>query len=80
MSKELDETIKIVYEKNKDLPFADFWRTDDTSLGKYVYCSAHLRVHTTGWCSVNNGDKIGLKSDTLEEANIEAAEMGVLLV
>lgn len=27
---------------------------------QWVYCRAHLRPHTTGWCSVGCQDKIGL--------------------
>ena len=37
-------------------------------MGKFVYCSQHLRPHTTGWCTVSPNDKLGLFVDTLEEA------------
>lgn len=46
--------------------------TDDRVFGtRYVYCSQHLRVHPTGWCTVSNMDKIALLSDTEEGANTE---------
>ena len=32
----------------------------DAVLGSWVYCSQHLRAHTTGWCTVAVLDKVGL--------------------
>ncbi len=43
--------------------------------GKWVYCSQHLRPHTTGWCSVSNSDKIPLIAESMGEAYIECARM-----
>lgn len=49
-----------------------YYRTDDKVYGtKFVYCAQHMRVHETGWCTVNVLDKIPLLSQTLEEANME---------
>lgn len=43
--------------------------TEDAMLGtKFCYCSQHLRVHATGWCSVSNTDKVALPADSLAEA------------
>lgn len=43
---------------------ADYRRWGDT----YVYCASHMRVHSTGWCTVPNSEKTPIKADTLEEA------------
>jgi hypothetical protein len=32
----------------------------DVIFGKWVYCAQHLAAHRTGWCSVDNGEKLGL--------------------
>lgn len=34
--------------------------SDDLQLGPWVYCAQHLRPHTTGWCGVDIGEKVGL--------------------
>jgi len=26
----------------------------------YVYCRQHMRPHSTGWCTVDSGEKVGL--------------------
>lgn len=50
---------------------------DDTAFGvDYVYCMSHLRAHSTGWCGVPNRDKIPLKAETLDEANVEVKDHG----
>ncbi|TXH11812.1 MAG: hypothetical protein E6R04_00950 [Spirochaetes bacterium] len=42
---------------------------DDVKWGvKYCYCAQHLRVHSTGWCSVSWTEKLPLFAGTLEEA------------
>jgi hypothetical protein len=33
---------------------------DDLIFGKWVYCAQHLAAHRTGWCTVGNGEKLGL--------------------
>ena len=49
-----------------------FFSSDDTKFGcKFVYCSQHLRVHSTGWCTVSCLNKVALLSETIEEANRE---------
>lgn len=46
-------------------------------MGKFVYCSQHLRPHGTGWCTVSAKDKIPLKGETLNEAYEDAKEKGL---
>lgn len=50
--------------------------TEDETLGKYVYCTQHLRVHATGWCTVGVEDKLALQAETLDEAVQEAKAKG----
>ena len=33
---------------------------DTIFAGDWIYCGAHLRPHTTGWCTVSNRAKVGL--------------------
>jgi hypothetical protein len=35
---------------------------DEKAFGRnrLVYCKQHLRPHSTGWCSVHNGEKVAL--------------------
>jgi len=41
----------LIIKREKDAPYHS---TDDRIYGtKYVYCSQHLRVHMTGWCTVS---------------------------
>lgn len=54
----------------------DLRATEDEALGKFVYCTQHLRVHATGWCTVANRDKLPLDAETEEAALVEAAEKG----
>jgi hypothetical protein len=43
---------------------------EDVKLGtKFCYCAQHVRVHSTGWCSVGLHDKVALDAETSEEAN-----------
>ena len=39
---------------------------------RYVYCKSHLRVHSTGWCTVPIRDKILMDSLDFHEAVAEA--------
>lgn len=49
-----------------------YWSTDDTKYGvKFVYCTQHHRVHSTGWCTVDCLSKVPLLSETEDEANRE---------
>ena len=41
------------------------WGTD------FVYCNQHLRVHSTGWCTVSCYHKVPLLGKTLEESQKE---------
>lgn len=53
---------------------------EDTKWGtKFCYCSQHIRVHGTGWCSVAARQKIPLHADTLEEAEKEFARIKLLV-
>ena len=46
--------------------------SDDTICrNKFVYCTQHMRVHSTGWCTVSNYDKVFLLSETAEDAKTE---------
>jgi hypothetical protein len=41
-----------------------------------VYCKQHLRPHSTGWCSVDNDQKVALKSIDPKGAYAECKELG----
>lgn len=43
-------------------------------VGRYVWCSAHRRAHSTGWCTAeqHGHHKIGLVAQTACEAADEA--------
>jgi len=49
--------------------------------GNLVYCSQHLAVHVTGWCTVPNSEKVGLglKSDLqgYDKANDKCRHLGL---
>lgn len=50
---------------------------EDTVFGaKYVYCGAHRKVHSTGWCTVRLALKRPLPGETKEEAFAEAEKLG----
>lgn len=40
----------------------------DEHLGKWVYCTQHVRPHETGWCTVPPDMKFPLAATTQEEA------------
>lgn len=42
----------------------------------WVYCTAHLRPHKTGWCTVSARDKIKLEATTPEAAEQECVDRG----
>ena len=50
--------------------------TDELEFGtdRYVWCSAHKRVHSTGWCCAehNGAEKVLMKSQYIESAADEA--------
>lgn len=35
-------------------------QAEDQVLGEWVYCSQHLNVHLSGWCTVPLRDKLGI--------------------
>ncbi len=46
--------------------------TEDEKWGTlFCYCSQHVTVHSTGWCTVGARLKIPIHATTLEEANRE---------
>lgn len=47
----------------------------DSHLGKFVYCIQHMRVHSTGWCTVEEDNKIPLPKETLSEARVYWKEL-----
>lgn len=50
---------------------------DDTVFGsKFIYCGAHRRSHSTGWCTVRLALKRPLTADTPDEAMAEVAALG----
>lgn len=54
------------------------YSSTDTDFGTlYVYCDEHLRVHSTGWCTVDNYRKVALDFATYEDAQTEAERMGL---
>lgn len=52
---------------------------DETEFGAgaWVYCSQHLRPHTTGWCSVHNRHKRKLEATDREAALAECRAQGL---
>lgn len=51
----------------------------DTALeAEYVYCEAHCKVHSTGWCTVRLSLKRPLNARTKDEALAEASALGLL--
>jgi hypothetical protein len=53
-------------------PSIDPWGTNDAIWGThYIYCASHLRVHSTGWCTVPLVDKVPLCGRTLDKAETE---------
>ena len=43
----------------------------------FVYCGAHMRAHTSGWCTVRLVLKRPLNAQTAAEAKAEVAELGL---
>lgn len=52
----------------------------DIEMGRWVYCSQHVRAHTTGWCSVPVGEKTALHALSAEEAYAECRERGLQIL
>jgi hypothetical protein len=54
---------------------------DSREFGKdaWVYCSQHMRPHTTGWCTVSNKNKIRLEATNAEAAYAECEQKGLAL-
>jgi len=64
-----DEIVNVWHARDQEFPpipdscpleSEDAEKSDDTIFGDWVYCSQHLGPHTTGWCTVNNMNKVGL--------------------
>lgn len=58
---------------------------DDLTMGDWVYCCAHLRPHTTGWCTVGRRQKIclgvtGRGRDAAGAADAECRALGLHIV
>lgn len=51
----------------------------DEHMGEWVYCSQHLNVHASGWCTVEPRDKLGLHVETEEEGIEKCKEIGLKL-
>lgn len=52
---------------------------DDTVFGaKQLYCGAHRRVHSSGWCTVRLLQKRPLKAEDRTDAIVEATALGLL--
>ena len=47
--------------------------------GAWVYCSQHLRPHSTGWCTVGIEDKTKLEATDYNSAVLECRERGFKL-
>jgi hypothetical protein len=45
----------------------------------WVYCNQHLNPHMTGWCTVDNRNKILLEAKTAEAAGAECKAKGYTL-
>lgn len=61
------------------VPVFDIWIVkEDLDFGKdvWVYCSQHMRPHTTGWCTVSVRDKTLLNSTSYEDAVVECEKRG----
>ena len=57
---------------------ADHRTEDEKAFGPeaYVYCSQHMRPHTTGWCTVSNRNKTKLAARNFEDALKECEKRG----
>ncbi len=67
-------------QAQKDRLLVQMIEMSDAELGEWVYCSQHLRPHTTGWCTVSNEDKVPLAAKTRGEAYAECRAKGLRLL
>lgn len=52
--------------------------SEDSVFGTpFVYCGAHMRAHTSGWCTVRLVLKRPLLAQTAAEAKAEVLELGL---
>lgn len=51
-------------------------KAGDEEMGAWVYCTQHVRPHTTGWCTVGVRDKRPLKARNSEQAYKEVKDIG----
>jgi len=68
-------------EKPTPAPEAKPLTEDEAVFGvnAWVYCSQHMKVHQTGWCSVSARDKVGLGVATVHEGLDKCRELGLAL-
>jgi len=68
-------------EKPTPAPEAKPLTEDEAVFGvnAWVYCSQHMKVHQTGWCSVAARDKVGLGAATVHEGLDKCRELGLAL-
>lgn len=52
----------------------------DEHMGTFVYCTQHVRPHTTGWCHVAAEDKIRLAAAGWMESDNECRRIGLDIV
>lgn len=53
--------------------------TDTKWNTKFCYCSQHVAVHATGWCTVSTDQKIPLHAETLDAAKKEYQRVKLLV-
>jgi hypothetical protein len=53
---------------------------DDVFGAKFIYCGAHHRAHSSGWCTVRLALKRPLNAETEQDAKAEAKALGFPLV
>lgn len=51
-------------------------KAGDEGMGAWVYCTQHVRPHSTGWCTVAVADKRPLKAQTQDKAYEETVAIG----
>lgn len=55
-------------------------KTEDMRWGvQFCYCSQHVMIHATGWCTVGAHEKIPLHGSSIEEAKEEFKRIKLLV-
>lgn len=73
----LTQAINVVLDAPETPP-----QTEDVKVfgaDTWVYCRQHMRVHQTGWCTVDTRDKIALGVKTAQEGMDKCREFGLEL-